>query len=288
MPEGHDYDLITPERREPLEPPPGDRPVGVWIAGALLVVAAGIAIYIVFGGRTAAPPAVENAPPVEAIEAPAAPLGTEPDPIDVPPLGESDPVVRELIRALSTHPQIVSWLATDSLVRNFTTVVTNVVEGTTPRQHLERLQPKTEFRVIERGGNLYIDPATFTRYNALADAVASVDPAGAAKVYATLKPRIQEAYGELGFPDTPFDRTLERAIVLLLNTPVPPDVVRVETKGTGIGYGFVDDELETLSGSQKQLIRMGPRNVRIIQRALRNVASALGIPAERLPAPQVP
>jgi len=43
--------------------------------------------------------------------------------------------------------------------------------------------------------------------------------------------------------------------------------------------------LEGLTAAQKQLLRTGPRNVRIIQSSLRQIALALGIPPERLPAP---
>jgi len=88
--------------------------------------------------------------------------------------------------------------------------------------------------------------------------VASIDPAGGARLYATLKPRIEEAHRDLGYLDTPFDRMLERAIVLLLKAPVQEGPVRVEPRG--IVYGFADADLEELTAAQKQLLRMGPRN----------------------------
>jgi hypothetical protein len=291
MPEPRDYDLKHPDDEPTLTalpphaaPPPEDRPVGVWIAAGLLVVAAGIAAYIVFG-RPPAPAPAEETHGVPATEPAPAPLGAEPAPIAVPPLGESDPLVRDLVRALSTHPRVAAWLATDGLIRNFTVVVSNIAEGVSPAVHLRPLRPTSGFRVVERGEDLLVDPASFERYDGVADAAASIDPAGAARVYATLKPRIDEAYAELGFPDRPFDATLERAIVRLLDTPVPPDQVRVEPRG--IGYGYADERLEGLSDAQKQLLRLGPRNVRLVQRALREIAAALGIPPARLPPPQV-
>ena len=50
-------------------------------------------------------------------------------------------------------------------------------------------------------------------------------------------------------------------------------------------YGFAAPDVEALTAAQKQLLRMGPRHVRTIQSSLRAIALALGIPAERLPAP---
>lgn len=148
------------------------------------------------------------------------------------------------------------------------------------------LRPSSPFRVVERSDGLYLDPRTYERYTGLADAAASIDPAGGARLYATLKPRIEEAHRELGHLDTPFDRVLERAIVLLLETPVQEGPVRVEPRG--IVYGFADEDLEELTPAQKQLLRMGPRNARVVQNALRAIALALGIPSERLPAADGP
>jgi hypothetical protein len=132
--------------------------------------------------------------------------------------------------------------------------------------------------VIERGNQTAIDPKSYARYDSLAAAAESLDPAGTARLYATLKPRIEEAARELG--DSSFDRTFERAIVSLVNTPTVNDPILVEPRG--IGYGFVDPKLEGLTAAQKHLIRTGPRNAAVIKQSLRNIAVALGIPEERL------
>jgi hypothetical protein len=83
-----------------------------------------------------------------------------------------------------------------------------------------------------------------------------------------------------------FDAVLERAIVQLLETPVVNDPPRVEPLSEGIGYGFTDARLEELTAAQKQLLRTGPRNTRIIQASLRQTALSLGIAPDRLPAPR--
>ena len=75
---------------------------------------------------------------------------------------------------------------------------------------------------------------------------------------------------------------LERAIVELLRTPVVTGDVRLQP--SPVTYAYADPRLESLSPAQKQLLRMGPRNVSIIKRKLREIATALGIPDSRLPA----
>ena len=67
--------------------------------------------------------------------------------------------------------------------------------------------------------------------------------------------------------------------------PAPP-TARPSSCDRKSGAGSVVETVaDGLTGVQKQLLRMGPRNVRIIQSSLREIALALGIPAERLPVP---
>jgi hypothetical protein len=209
-------------------------------------------------------------------------LGGTGDPITLPPLDASDALVRSLVQALSASPAVMAWLPTNGLIRNFTVSVSNIADGATPARHLSVLRPSAPFRIVERDGNVTVDPRSYDRYTPIADAIASLDPAAAARIYATLKPRIEEAHRDLGSPDQSFDRTLERAIVALLETPPVDAPARLAPKG--IGYGYADDRLESLTAAQKQLLRMGPRNVRIIKGKLREIALALGLAPTQLPA----
>ena len=284
MPDLPDYELLQPAGQPPDLPPPR-RPWGLWLAVAGLIVAPAIAAYVAFGGGTTSAPVTTEPEVVEAPQQPVQPLGGDAAPIVLPPLDQTDPVVRDLLTQVTSHPRVAAWLATEGLIRNFVVVVSIVAEGRTPAGQLRVLRPSAGFHVVERGGDLYLDPRSYERYDGLAAAAASIDPAGAARLYATLKPRIEEASRDLGLPDMPFDRTLERAIVLLLKTPIVDDPVRAEPQG-GVGYGFAAPDVEALPAAQKQLLRMGPRNVRTIQSSLRAIALALGIPAERLPTPR--
>jgi hypothetical protein len=278
-----DYELEKTAAERPLPETPPATAAGPWIIGALLIIAVAGALYVLVGGRRQ-PATPQPARPVTVTETPPRPLGGNPQPVDVPALDDSDPFVRALVRALSSSPIVAAWLATDGLIRNFTVVVDNIAAGTPPVTHLKALRPRSSFRVLGRGGELYVDPQGYERYTSVAQAVASVDPAGAARLYATLKPRIEEAYRDLGYPGRPFDRTLQRAIVMLLETPDVNGPVRVEPKG--IGYAFADHRLEILNGPQKELLRMGPQNARVIQAKLREIGLALGIPAEELQLPR--
>jgi hypothetical protein len=277
-PDASDVELVRPPDMLGGEPPP--RRAALWwmvVAGTAIVTAVGA--YIVTS-RRAAPPAA-TAARTATNAASDRPLGYNADRIDLPPLDQTDPLVRNLVKQISSHPSVAAWLTSDRLIRNFVAVVANVAEGPTPVVHLRVLRPAAGFKVNERGARTVIDPRSYERYDAFAAAAASIDPAGAARLYATLKPRLEEAHRDLG-SNASLDRTLEQAIVALLKTPVVADPIVVRPEG-GTGYAFTDPALEALTPAQKQLLRTGSANVQKIQASLRAIALALGIPAERLP-----
>jgi hypothetical protein len=255
-----------------------------WRVAIIVVVllALGISGYFLLW-RKRAPAASDVRVSTEQAVAPAAPKPVaEPgENIEVPPLEQSDPVVRELVGRLSSHPKVAAWLTTDQLVRNFTLVTMTIASGRTPSRHLGRLRPAGKFETIERGTDSVIDPRSYQRYDAYADGVAAIEARGAARLYATLKPRIQDAYRELGYPDGNFDTVLQRAIVELLKTPVVEGQVALRSKS--VAYEFADARLQAMSPVQRQFLRMGPRNVRMIQAKLREIAPLLGMPADSLP-----
>jgi len=203
--------------------------------------------------------------------------------IPLPPvaLDDSDPVVRDHAGALSVDALFSRWLQTKNLVRTFVVVVDNVANGQNPRSHIDFFEPSGKFKVLFQKGGTIIDEKSYARYDPVAEVAASVDAHAAAVLYRSLKPLIQDAYKDLGYPGQDFSDTLVQAISRLLETPDVAGPVRLEKKV--ISFTMTDDALEGLSPAQKQLLRMGPKNVKMIQAKLREFAAALGIPEARLP-----
>ena len=125
---------------------------------------------------------------------------------------------------------------------------------------MKQVRPKGPFQIIERNGQMTIDPRSYQRYTSIASAVGALDPDGCARLYATLKPLMEKAHQDLGYK-TSFDAAFERAIVELLSTPTLKDPVRVVPHG--IVYAFEDPKLEALSPAQKHLLRFGPANAQV-------------------------
>jgi len=252
--------------------------LGVFLAGALTG-----ALFFYFR-RSPAP--VEEAPPVlDSTAATAVPLEPTPLPTEeptpaptLPPMAEEklDDAVRRLVAALSSHPALVKWLATEGLVRRFVAAVDNIAEGKSPRKHLLFLDPRDDLEVSGAGERIVIDPRSFKRYDTIAAALGSFDVDGAAEAFEELEPRLDEAYRELGYPDRRFRDTLGRAIGSLLRVPLPRGEIAVRPKLKS--YRFADERLEARSAAEKHLLRMGRKNMETVQAKLAAFAAKLDLP----------
>jgi len=204
--------------------------------------------------------------------------GSDPSipPLELPALGVSDTLVRELVSRLSTRPQWAAWLVSDELIRRFVASMIDLAAGSTPAANLPTLAPEDPFRVSQGGGVVLIDPASYARYDLLASTLTSLDTQGSVRLYRQLLPLIEEAYAELGIPGVTWEGTMTLAVRTLLQTEVPAGPIEVIPLD-GV-YEFRDPALEALRGGQKQLIRAGPANARLIQGKARELAQVLELP----------
>ena len=265
-----DYDL---DKDSASAPPPRGSNAGLIAVVALIVVAIGIGFYLMRRDEAPSQQAGAASPP------PSAEVPVEKAPaVELPPLDETDMLVRRLAAGLSSNPLLASWLAPDDVIRRFTVVVDNLAYGKPVRKQLTEVAPAGTFRTT--GTPPRTDPRSYQRYAPITAAMESIDPARAAQMYSTLRPRIEEAYKELG-RNTSFDRTLEQAIISLLQAPPlrgDEALVRKEAQ-----FLYANPQLESLTPAQKHLMRMGPEQAARVQAKLRDLALALRIPRERLP-----
>jgi Protein of unknown function (DUF3014) len=213
--------------------------------------------------------AVANTPATRPPRAVAAP----PAATALPALDDLDPVVRRLIGEITTAPQLSKWLNTENLTRQIAALVDGAAGSRPPLRLLAPLRPTGTFSVVERQGRATIAPASFARYDALAGAIAALDPASVARVYRALAPRLEDAHDELGEGERTFDTALRDGLRRLSETPIPEGPISVTPHG-GV-YVFSDPKLEALSPAQKLLLRSGPANARRVQAQLAAIAAAL-------------
>jgi len=190
-------------------------------------------------------------------------------------LATAGPVLKELASGLSTRPELVAWLSHEDMIRRFVATVDNIAAGKDPKTHLDFFRPTGSFSVMKKGDEIFIDPASYHRYDTVAEVFESLDIEGVVSLFHEIEPLLEEANREISPPGETFRRNLSEAIDHLLATPVPEGDIKVRQKV--VTYRFADPSLERLSPAQRHLLRMGPENTRRIQEKLRQIKAGLGL-----------
>ena len=224
------------------------------------------------GGAARPGPSSLSAPAVEE-KAPAA-AGPEEavTPLDLD-LDASDDAVRRLVLEQEPPPALRAGLKQKDIVRTAVAAVDAIARGESPAPLLPFLSPAVKFAVTDQGGRMVVDPRSFQRYDPLVAAFQAVPDATWLRWYAALRPTLEKAFRELGYPDVTFAERLQQAIAhLLLAPPLAGDIV-LERKM--MSYAFADPGLEGLSAAQKHLLRLGPANAARLQAKLRSLSRLL-------------
>lgn len=244
-----------------------------------VVIAGGILVVLVVLGWIWWPRAVpqETAPaPLPGSQDPTpatvTPEATEPAPL--PPLGASDPLAMEALRAAGAGTGVLaSTLDQDALVTRFVAAVYAVSQGRSPVRQIGFLEPEGQFRTTGGNDDLVVAPGAFARYDGLAVAIGGLDSAVLVERYREMEPLFQEAFAEMG-EEGSFRTVLLQALDHLLGAPVPELPIRLQDHVEY--YAYADPRLEGASDAQKQLLRLGPDNQRVVQAKLRDLRQRLG------------
>ena len=225
----------------------------------LPIAIGGVAVLALLGGGAWwlwRSPAPTNTTPaaVTATEVPITPAAPG---VALPPLDEMDAFLRPLLQALSTRPELVRWLATDDLVRQLAAAIDKASQGDNPAGGFMELAPRSRIMVTRRGARHTLDPEGYRRYNGLVTTVTTLDASAVARIYKTIRPRLNEAYQNMGHPGGNVDAAVQQALDLLLETPIVKGPVLL-VEGAGARWAYADPNLEGLTPTQKQLVRMGP------------------------------
>jgi hypothetical protein len=152
------------------------RPIAI-IASLIVLLVAGGAWWMT---RRTVAPLNESPKAVTATDAPIDKPGEPPVPL--PPLDQMDGFLRPLLAALSSRPELASWLATDDLVRQLAAAIAQASTGASPARDFRVLAPQTPFTTAGRPTARTIDPASYRRYNGLVATVTSIDASAVAKL----------------------------------------------------------------------------------------------------------
>lgn len=206
--------------------------------------------------------------PVESPE-PLAPVELEPVTI----IDTSDAAIKSALLTIANTPVVGRLLVNDSLLQRFVVTVTNLADADSAPNFQLLVPPEQPFRIYQQADKEWIDAASYKRYTSYVDALETLDNNQLLELYDTYLPDIQEIYSEIGNPNTPFSEVFVEALDELLDTPEIP--TPVEVYSDSVMYKFKDERFESLSLPQKQLLRMGPDNMRRVKAKLRELKQAL-------------
>ncbi len=245
----------------------------VALGAVLIAVVAGVIYFAFQSERPARVPATESD---MAVPAPA--TGSD---ISLPALEVSDGFIRADAAALSSHKTFADWLKQDDLIARFAAAMHILSQGQIPRDSLSALAPRQKFSAVNKNGKMTMDPRSYARYDRIADTIESIDVSGAVKLFHKFKSLIDDVYQGLAAKDASVQEAVLRAIDELLQVPTQEGDVYLKEGKKGLTYVYADSALEKLAPAQKQLLRMGPRNIAKIQTKLNEIKAALGAPNPR-------
>jgi hypothetical protein len=256
-----------------------------------IVIAISILVLLVLGWALLRPtpelgpePDQAPAPPPEAPADPRLPDPGAPSPlgppdtelaepaVELPPLEDSDPFVREQLEPMDLPRP---WLDQGEYVRRLAVLAENASRGVVPRRQLAFLSPNEPFVVTRtEDERILLDPVSYTRYDAYLDRLETIPPDRLAGLLTMLHPLVETALAEVGIHAQPGD-VFAQAVRQVMAVPVLEG--DVELIQPAVMYRFADPQLEALPQLHKQLLRMGPENVRRLQAYLGEVAAAMNL-----------
>ncbi len=209
-------------------------------------------------------------PPPEPIEAPAIP---EPEIVESEPLDTSDGTVKTKLLTLSEYQDFARFLIDESLLQRFVVTATSLADVKVAPNHTVGAAPEKPFGSYQQAGKSWIDQSSYKRYTPYVDVFESIQAESLIQLYQEYKPAIEDIFAEISNPNDNFEDKLKDAIDVLLDTPEVPVPVEVYTES--VMFKFADEQLESLSPPQKQLLRTGPENMRRIKAKLREIKQLL-------------
>lgn len=211
--------------------------------------------------------------PVEVVEEPIQPT--------LPNLDESDTLVVEKLPDITWRKELLKLLVTEDAIRRFVVFTDNFSQGNLSYDHSPFVVPVERFSASESNNELdnnnktlwLWDEATTRRFSLYVDLLRSIDSGELVAFYVEIKPLIDQAFQELGYPEEDFTNVLQSAIIRVLDMDIPNEPTNLTRPS--VMYKFQNEELEALDDADKLLIRIGKENLLVIKSVLLEINDKL-------------
>lgn len=238
------------------------------------------------------PEPVIKTPPVEIVEEPQAiivDIEDEVIPVEelpkektipLPTLDESDLWLQKNMPSLTWRQELLQLVIDEDMIRRFVVFTDNFAKGILAYEHSPLVLPQTPFSANESKDPLNSIVSTLTwnedstdRFSLYVDLLRSIDSDLLVQWYIDLKPLIDQAFLELGYPEEEFTDILQASITRVLDMELPKEPL--ELTRPSVMYKFKNPEIEALDESDKLLLRIGKENLLVIKSVLLEINEKL-------------
>ena len=241
----------------------------------LLVISGGVVLLTGIWPAEEKPAPVVMAPPPEPLSAPVVaeieeptpePPPAAPAPIEkpLPRLEESDDAVRDALGDIPLGTAGQQYLMPGNIIERSASLIYLMAQGDVPYKLLPVSRPKAAFPISNDGTQVVTDPAGFERYDALTQWLESLELEPLLSSLEWFIPLFREAWSYYGEDRAAFDMAVVMALDLVIATP-EVDLSEARLIRKEAVWIFEDPAIEGLARIQKQVLRMGPENGKILK-----------------------
>jgi len=195
----------------------------------------------------------------------------------LPTLSESDEWLIEKLPTITWRKELLKLVIDDDMIRRLVVFTDNFSQGILAYEHSPLIKPNSSFsaKEINENGEVVIkwDDTSSRRFALYVDLLRSVDSDTLVNWYYELKPLVDEAYRELGYPEEDFTDILQDSITKVLDMEIPKE--RQELIRPSVMYQFKNPEIEQLDDSEKLMLRLGKENLLVIKSVLLEISEKL-------------
>ena len=213
--------------------------------------------------RTVSTPRATEASVEVAAEEPAVPPSEE----------EGDELLMGQLGELGFTSEVASLLPKSHPLFTSAAVLDGMSRGKLQRKLLPVSKLDEPFAVEGEGELLYMSSQGYRRYDELVTGLSAVNTETVVQTFHKVRPLYEWAFGGIGLEVDDFDNAVIRTLDQVLATPELERQLALKQKS--VMFLYAEPELEALSPLQKQLLRMGPDNIRKLKAQAESLRAAL-------------
>lgn len=192
----------------------------------------------------------------------------------LPPLNQSDDFVSAKLPEITWRQELLKLLITDDIIRRFVVFTDNFSQGNLSYDHSLFVLPKSVFYAQEQSSDVWQwDESSSQRFSSYVDLLRTLDSSELVAFYYQIKPLVDQAYQELGYPESDFTDVLQTAITRVLDMEFPKEAL-ILTRPS-VMYKYQDQTIESLDDADKLLLRIGRENLLVIKSILLEINDKL-------------